>query len=448
MTKDLTEGKPARLIFDFALPVLGGYIFQQLYNVADTIIVGKCLSVEDLAAVGSTGSVSFLILGFCMGISSGFAIPVAQCFGAKNYTKMRQYIYNAIILTAVFSIVYAVATVILCHPLLKLMQTPYDIIDHASDYIIIIFAGIPFGFLYNLSSGILRSLGDSKTPLYFLLFSSVLNIFLDLACILIFKMGIRGAAIATVISQGVSGILCIFYIKKKYPILKFQKEDKIFSLLLSKNLCSMGIPMGLQYSITAIGSVILQSAINGLGSRTVAAITAGLKIHMFFCAPFDALGTTMATYAGQNIGARKIERIKDGLKDSCLMGLIYSLFAFVLLLFVGDKLSLMFVDKSQSDIIRKAHQFLISNSAFYFPLALVNIIRFMIQGMGFSKLSILSGVFEMVARAVFGFVFVPMIGFMAATFASPAAWVLADVFLVIAFFYCYKKVKAEFESGA
>ena len=210
----------------------------------------------------------------------------------------------------------------------------------------------------------------------------------------------------------------------------------------------MGIPMGLQYSITAIGSVILQSAINGLGSRTVAAITAGLKIHMFFCAPFDALGTTMATYAGQNIGARKIERIKDGLKDSCLMGLIYSIFAFVLLLFVGDKLSLMFVDKSQSDIIRKAHQFLISNSAFYFPLALVNIIRFMIQGMGFSKLSILSGVFEMVARAVFGFVFVPMIGFMAATFASPAAWVLADVFLVIAFFYCYKKVKAEFESGA
>ena len=167
MTKDLTEGKPARLIFDFALPVLGGYIFQQLYNVADTIIVGKCLSVEDLAAVGSTGSVSFLILGFCMGISSGFAIPVAQCFGSKNYTKMRQYIYNAIILTAVFSIVYAVATVILCHPLLKLMQTPYDIIDHASDYIIIIFAGIPFGFLYNLSSGILRSLGDSKTPLYF-----------------------------------------------------------------------------------------------------------------------------------------------------------------------------------------------------------------------------------------------------------------------------------------
>ena len=219
MTKDLTEGKPARLIFDFALPVLGGYIFQQLYNVADTIIVGKCLSVEDLAAVGSTGSVSFLILGFCMGISSGFAIPVAQCFGSKNYTKMRQYIYNAIILTAVFSIVYAVATVILCHPLLKLMQTPYDIIDHASDYIIIIFAGIPFGFLYNLSSGILRSLGDSKTPLYFLLFSSVLNIFLDLACILIFKMGIRGAAIATVISQGVSGILCIFYIKKKYNLL-------------------------------------------------------------------------------------------------------------------------------------------------------------------------------------------------------------------------------------
>lgn len=444
MTKDLTEGKPLKLILDFAVPVLVGYTFQQLYNVADTIIVGKCLSVEDLAAVGSTGSVCFLILGFCMGISSGLAIPVAQCFGAKKYTKMRQYIFNAIILTALFSAVYTVATVVLCKPLLRLMQTPYDIIDHASDYIIIIFAGIPFGFLYNLASGILRSLGDSKTPLYFLLFSSVLNILLDLACILIFKMGVQGAALATVISQGVSGVLCLFYIKKKYPILKLQREDKVFSIILSRNLCSIGIPMGLQYSITAIGSVILQSAINGLGSRTVAAITAGLKIHMFFCAPFDALGTTMATYAGQNIGAGKIDRIKEGLKDASFMGFVYSVFACVFLIFAGGGLSLMFVDKTETDIIQQAHQFLISNSAFYFPLALVNIIRFMIQGMGFSKLSILSGVFEMVARAVFGFVLVPKIGFMAATFASPAAWVLADIFLVIAFVYCCKKVKTDY----
>lgn len=441
MTKDLTEGRPSKLILSFAIPVLGGYLFQQFYNLVDTIIVGKCLSVEDLAAVGSTGSVIFLIIGMCMGITSGFAIPVAQCFGAKNYSKMRQYIYNAIIITAIFAVLYAILTVILCKPLLRLMQTPPDIIDHATDYVVIIFAGIPFGFFYNFLSAIMRSLGDSKTPLYFLIFSSILNIALDLITILVFNMGVQGAAYATIASQAIAGFLCLIYVRKKFPILKMNKEEKIFSIKLCKDLCSMGIPMGLQYSITAIGSVILQASVNTLGSASVASMTAGLKIHMFFCAPFDTLGTTMATYSGQNIGARKFDRIRSGLISSSAMGLIYSAFAFAVLFFVGDKLCLMFLDSNQTSIIKDAHQFLISNSAFYFFLALVNIIRFMIQGMGFSKLSVLSGVFEMIARSYFGFFLVPKFGFIAATLASPAAWILADVFLIIAFFYCFKKVQ-------
>ncbi|MCR5614294.1 MATE family efflux transporter [Treponema sp.] len=444
MTKDLTEGRPSKLIFNFALPVLGGYLFQQFYNLADTAIVGKCLSVYDLAAVGSTGPVCFLIIGLCMGLTSGFAIPVAQSFGAKDYSKMRKFVFNAIILSIIFSILYAALTVILCKPLLRLMMTPADIIDHATDYVIIIFAGIPVGFTYNLASGILRSLGDSKTPLYFLLFSSALNIILDLICILVLHIGVQGAAIATVISQGISAVLCLIFIKKRFPILHFSKEEKQFSWELSKELLGMGIPMGLQYSITGIGSVILQSSVNTLGSHAVASMTAGLKIHMFFCAPLDAFGTTMATYSGQNVGARKIERLKSGLRDSSLMALVYCAFAFVVLFFFGDDLSLLFLDEKQTAIIKDAHQFLISNSSFYFTLALVNIVRFMIQGMGFSNLAVMSGIFEMIARSFFGFCLVPRFGFIAATFASPSAWVLADIFLISAFIYCYKKLAKRF----
>lgn len=239
MTKDLTEGRPSKLILEFAFPVLGGFLFQQFYNLADTIIVGKCLPLEDLAAVGSTGSVCFLIIGMCMGLTAGFCIPVAQFFGAKNYTKMRQNIFNSIILAAVFSVLYSVLTVILCKPLLRIMQTPYDIIDHATDYVSIIFAGIPAGFLYNLASGVLRSVGDSKTPLFFLIFSSLLNIILDLLLIIVFHMGIQGAAIATVVSQIISGILCLVYIRKKFEILRFKKEDKVFSLAIQKKLLGM-----------------------------------------------------------------------------------------------------------------------------------------------------------------------------------------------------------------
>lgn len=444
MTKDLTTGKPIKLIIEFAIPVLIGYLFQQFYNLADTAIVGKFLPVEDLAAVGATGPVCFLIIGMCMGLTAGFAIPVAQFFGAKDFTKMRQYIFNAIILAAIFSILYSVVTVLLCKPILRIMQTPADIIDHSSEYIMIIFAGLPFGFLYNFSAATLRSIGDSKTPLYFLIFSSLLNIGLDLLCILVFKLGVRGAAIATVIAQAISGLLCLIYIKRKFPILHFQKEDKTFSWYIQGKLLAMGLPMGLQYSITAIGSVILQAAVNTLGTTYVAAMTAGLKIHMFFCAMFDALGTTMATFAGQNTGAKEFSRIKTGLKDASLIGLIYSLLAFLILFFFGNKMVLIFLDSDQDFIIKNAHQFLISQSTFYFFLAEVNIIRFMIQGMGFPRLSILSGVFEMIARSTFGFVFVPLLeekahmGYFAATFASPAAWILADIFLIIAFVFCYR----------
>ena len=321
------------------------------------------------------------------------------------------------------------------------MQTPENIIDDAYIYIVIIFAGIPATYLYNLVSGVIRSMGDSKTPLVFLTLASVLNIILDLVLIIVIQMGVAGAALATVISQAISGVGCVIYSYFKFEILHTTKEERKVSREYMKTLCGMGIPMGLQYSITAIGSVILQSAVNTLGSDAVASMTAGSKIAMFFCCPFDALGSTMATYGGQNVGAGKIDRISAGLKSCSILGIGYSILAFIVLLFTGEYLAMFFVSNASAEVISNAHLFLIINSAFYIPLAFVNIVRFLIQGMGYSKFAILAGVFEMVARTLVGFAFVPVFGFTAACFASPVAWIFADIFLFPAYFHVFKKTK-------
>ena len=442
--KDLTTGSPLKLILGFAVPMLLGYLFQQFYNMVDTIIVGQCLGVTALAAVGSTGSINFMINGFCMGVCSGFAIPVAQKFGAGDYKGMRKFVATSAWLAVVFSAVMTAAVGILCMDILRWMDTPSDIIDGAYQYIFVIFMGIPVTYLYNLLAGIIRSLGDSKTPVYFLLLSSVLNIGLDLITILVLGMGVGGPAYATVIAQGFSAVLCLIYMLRHYPILKMTAEEKKFDRNMAGVLCEMGIPMGLQYSITAIGSVILQTAVNSLGSLAVAAVSTGSKISMFFCCPFDALGGTMATYAGQNVGAKKLDRVVEGVKTASLIGFAYSLAAFAVLFFAGDRLALLFMDSGETELIRQVHLFLIGNSLFYIPLTLVNVVRFAIQGLGFSTFAILAGVCEMIARALVGMFLVPEFGFLPACFASPLAWIFADLFLVPAFGHCIKKLKILF----
>lgn len=441
MTKDMTSGSPMKLIIGFSIPLLFGNLFQQFYNLVDTLIVGRFLGVDALAAVGSTGSLNFLIIGFCMGVCNGFAIPLAHKFGAGDYRGLRAFMMNSVYLSVVFAAVMTVATVVFCRPILQLMQTPDDIIDQAYNYIVIIFIGIPVTYLYNLISGIIRSMGDSKTPVIFLTIASVLNIGLDLLFIIVFGMGVSGAALATVISQGVSGVCCLIYSFKKFDILHTNAEERRLNVSYMGTLCGMGVPMGLQYSITAIGSVILQSAVNTLGSSAVAAMTAGSKVGMFFCCPFDALGSTMATYGGQNVGAKKPERISQGLKSCSMLGVGYSILAFLVLTLTGRQLALFFVESAQAEVIQNVQLFLFINSIFYIPLAFVNIVRFLIQGMGYSKFAILAGVFEMAARTLVGFAFVPMFGFAAACFASPVAWVFADLFLIPAYFYVFKKTK-------
>ena len=439
---DMTTGSPARHILNFAIPTLLGFLFQQFYNLMDTVIIGRLLGTTDMAAVGSTGAINFLVLGFCIGLCNGMGIPVAQSFGAKDYSALRKYVANAIWVGASFAVIITTFVAINCKNILIFMNTPTDILESANAYIFIIFLGIPIVILYNLCASIIRSLGDSRTPVYFLVLSSVLNIGLDL--VLIRPLGIAGPALATVVSQTISGTLCLIYIIRKFDILHLSKEELPFKQRYALRLISMGLPMGLQYSITAIGSVVLQTAVNGLGSIVVASMTAGQRISMFFCCPFDALGSTAATFTGQNMGARRADRIHRGMWTANFIGFAYSIFAFFILFFFGSRLSLLFMDTPDPVVMANVGLFLKCNVSIYMALAAVNIVRFTIQGMGYSALAILSGVFEMIARAGVGFLLVPRYGFKAACFANPSAWVLADIFLFIAFYVLLGKIKRRF----
>lgn len=440
-TKSMTEGKPFSLIMGFALPVFFGLLFQQFYSMVDTMIVGKFLGEDALGAVGATGSLNFLIIGFCTGVCNGFAIPVAHQFGAKKDSNLRRVVANSVWLCLIFAAVMTVITVIFCRNILTFMNTPADLIDDSYKYIVIIFAGIPAVYLYNMVAGIIRSLGDSRTPVYFLALASIINIVLDVVFICLVHTGVEGAAFATVISQAISGIACVLYMKKKFPILKISKEEWKFDSHWAKTLCSMGIPMGLQYSITAIGSVILQTAVNSLGSQAVAAVTAAGRISGFSCCPFDALGSTMATYAGQNVGAGKLDRVGKGLKSASFIGGIYAIIAFFVLSLFGRQIALLFVSADEIAILDHVKQFLVFNTAFYIPLCLVNTVRFCIQGMGYSRLAILAGVCEMVGRIIASLVLVPLIGFVGICLASPIAWIMADLFLVPAYCHTINRMK-------
>ena len=439
---NMSEGSVLGHIVRFALPMLLGYLFQQFYSMVDTIVVGKYLGVLALAGVGSTGAINFMIIGFCTGICAGFCIPVSQFFGAGDMHRMRKFIANAMWISAMISVVLTIAVCLLTGRILRLMNTQDDIYQYAYTYIFIIFAGIPATILYNLTSSIVRSFGDSKTPVYFLLLSSGLNIVLDLASVLMCGMGVEGPALATVISQLVSGVLCAVYMYRHFDIVHCTAEELRLDLTCVRRLLRMGLPMGLQYSITAIGSVILQTAVNGLGYMAVAAVTAGNKIRMFFYTPYDALGGTMATFSGQNVGAGKFDRVKDGVLKAMWLGFAYSAVGIVLMLVFGDTLCHFFLDADEAQIITMAKYFLVVDAAFGFFLTIVNVYRFAMQGMGYSGFAILAGIMEMIGRSVIAFVFVPRFGYAAACYASPIAWIFADMFLIPACFWCIKRLRA------
>lgn len=445
--KDLTTGKPMRLVVGFALPLFVGVLFQQLYSFVDTAVVGRFLGADKLGAVGATASVNFLIVGFCLGICSGFAVPVAQRFGAGDHSEMRRFVMNAIYMIGVIGLLLGVTTALLCPQILTLMRTPENFIHDSVAYIRIIFAAIPITMVYNMAAGILRSLGDSKTPVVFLVIAALINVALDLLFILKFNMGVAGAAWATAISQLISGIGCVWVLVKRFPLLRPEQDEKRVSKKHMKVLVGMGFPMGLQFSITAVGAVVLQGAVNGISDEAVSAIAAGSKLSSLFSCVYDALAMTMTTFAGQNLGAGKPERIGKGLLATGILGTAWSLAAMAVLWTLGPVFTGLFVDPAEQEVTELTCLMLRINSAFYIPLLLVNIVRLSIQGMGFTPVAMIAGATEMVSRALVALFLVPAAGFEGACYASPVAWVAADLFLIPCYLILIRKMMRKKNAG-
>lgn len=439
MTKSMTEGNPLKLILNFTIPLLLGNLFQQTYNMVDAMIVGRCISANALASVGASSSVQFMILGFCMGCCAGFAIPVAQRFGAKDYCKMRSYIFHAAVLTIAIAILMTSLCTFFCPEILHLMKTPQNIFKGAYDYLFIIFLGIPFSLLYNLLAGILRAVGDSKTPFIFLAISTILNIILDLIFILLFHWGCAGAAAATITAQAVSGLLCLRLVYKKFDILMIQKEERKIDGKTLQDCIIMGVPMGLQYSITAIGSMFLQTSNNNLGAVYISAFAAGSKLKQFAMCPFDALATAVSNFCSQNLGACQFNRIRKGLKTGIAIGVIYGAISGIILNLWGYELSTLFVSASEVDVLKASALYVGHLGLFFWAIGFLNNCRLSIQGIGYAGISIVSGILEMIARIVVSLAFVPKFGYTAITFADQCAWLAACLYCVPLVFILIKR---------
>ena len=436
--QDMTSGKPMKIIINFTLPIFIGNVFQQFYNMADAVIVGKFVGTGALAAVGSTGTIMFLIYGFVVGMTAGFTVLTAQKFGAGDMYAMRRTVAGASILSLIIGAVLTAAFMILMKPWLMVMNTPEDIFADAYAYIMIISGGILAQMLYNLLASILRALGNSKVPLYFLILSALLNIVLDLVLIIVFHMGAAGAAVATVISQGVSGLLCLVYIIKKVPMLRMSREDWHPSGMLLKTQIRIGIPMALQYSITAIGTMMVQSSLNILGSTLVAAYTAAGKIEQVVTQAYVAMGTTMATYGAQNMGAGNVPRIRQGFKACTVIGIVYAVVSAALVMTVGKYMTYLFVSEDVGVIMDSVNIYLWCVGIFFIPLAVVNIYRNGIQGLGYGLLPMMAGVAELVGRGVVAVIAAGRKSYLGVCLASPAAWVLASVLLIAMYYYIVK----------
>lgn len=435
---DMTSGNPMRIILSFTIPIFIGNVFQQFYNMADAVIVGKFVGTKALAAVGSTGTIMFLIYGFVVGMTAGFTVLTAQKFGAGDMDAMRKTVAGASILSLIVGVLLTAGFMMFMRPWLEVMNTPEDIYADAYAYIMIISAGILAQMLYNLLASILRALGNSKVPLYFLILSAALNIVLDLVLIIVFHMGAAGAAVATVISQGVSGILCFIYIVKKVPVLHMKRDDwrPTGSLLWTQ--IRIGIPMALQYSITAIGTMMVQSSVNILGSTQVAAFTAAGKIEQVVTQAYVAQGTTMATYGAQNMGAGNVARIRQGFKVSTIIGVIYAFIAAAFVMTVGKYMTYLFVSEDVEVIMESVDLYLKCIGVFFIPLAIVNIYRNGIQGLGYGLLPMMAGVAELIGRGVVAVIAAGHRSYLGVCLASPAAWVLASLLLLAMYYYIVK----------
>lgn len=445
MTNDMTNGSPLRLFIFFTIPLLIGNVFQQLYSMVDTIIVGRFVGVNALAALGACNSMFFLVNGLILGLTSGFSVLVAQKFGAKDEKGVKKAVASNIILTVVLTIIITIIALIIVKPLLSLMNTPDSIYSDAKIYITIIYAGIITQTGYNMSAGILRALGDSKTPLYFLIVASVLNVILDLVFIINFNMGVAGAAYATNISQGISAILCLIYSYKKFKILRLKKDDfKVEKTYYTTHL-KVAIPMSLQFSITAIGMIIIQGAINIFGATIIAAYTAASKVLQLVMQPSISFGVTVATYSGQNLGARRFDRIKQGMKTMNIISIITSLLCGFILVTFGKYFVMLFIENPTKEIFDYTQQVLNYAAVFFIPLGFIFVYRNALQGMGQSFVPMMAGVCELVARSIVAFTLPKVIGFTGICLSDPIAWISAAIPLMLTYYIKMKKIDQKYE---
>lgn len=441
MISDMTAGNPTRGILTFALPLILGYILQQMYLIIDAAIVGRWIGVGALAAVGASSSVMFLVMGFCNGSCAGFAIPIAQAFGAKDYGKMRVYVANAIRISVVMAVVVTFLTCMLCTKILEIVNTPRDVFADAYIFLFLQFLAIPFTIAYNLFAGFIRALGNSRQPFYFLIISSLVNIILDVVFILIMGLGVEGVGIATMLSQLLASVMCVWYILRYMKLLIPHGEERRYDNKRISILLNNGVPMGLQFSITAIGSIMLQSANNALGTVYVASFTAAMRIKYLFTCVFENIGVAMATYCGQNIGARQLDRVKSGEWSAVGIMLVYFVFTALVIFPFADTMMELFVDSGEQEVVVNAAKLMRISCYFYPVLGMLTILRYSIQGLGYSNLSMLSGVMEMIARCGVSLWLVPVFAFDGVCFGDPVAWIFADIFLFPAFFLLYRHLK-------
>lgn len=440
MTKSMTSGNPTKLILFFALPLIIGNIFQQFYSMADTIIVGRTIGVNALAAVGCTGSLTFFILGFVMGFSSGLSIITAQKFGAQDEDGVKCSFAISILLAVILTVFMTIFASLFARSALILLQTPAEILDDAVSYLRIIFLGIGASVLFNMTSNMIRALGDSRTPLYFLVFACCINIVLDFVLILFFKMGVAGAGIATIFSQLLSGLLCCIYIWKKMPILHFNRKH----LRVSRDFVTLhlktALPMAFQMSIIAIGALILQVALNGLGAVSVAAYSSAQKIDSIATMPLNSLGAAMATFSAQNYGARKYDRIRKGVFQCSLMSIGFSIFIGTVNLLFGGHFAAVFVGNGEPEVLSLAKTFLNINGSLYWILGLLFVYRFTLQGLGNSLVPTIAGIIELIMRATGALLLAKLFGFAGACMSNPLAWIGACIPLGIAYFHSIRKL--------
>lgn len=441
--KDMTIGDPFKLILFYSIPLLLGNMFQQMYSMADTIIVGKLLGTNALAAVGTTGPMNFLVLGFVMGITSGFAVITAQRFGAKDENGVRRSVAMNIMLCIIIGLLCMVASLSTARFILRIINTPIEIFDDAAEYIIIIYIGIPATMLYNATACILRALGDSKSPLYFLIISSILNIILDIVLILYFDMGVAGAAWATVISQAFAGIISLIYMAIRFPILRIHRRDFTWDMWFAWQHLKIGLPMAFQFSITAIGVIILQGALNVFGPVKIAAYTAAQKVEQLVTAAASTFGVTMANYAGQNLGAKNINRIKAGTWQCSILSVLFSIFAMFVVFVFPEQLTSLFIKGTQPDVINASRTYLRICGTFFPVLFLLFIYRNVLQSIGRGFMPLMAGVAELAARTIASYTLPGIFGYAGICIAGPLAWIAATIPLAITYFVIIKDFKIE-----